>query len=400
MKKIIIAFILCIAALDAHSASAAVTAPLVSKQGYGLGADLKQGSDSPSDTWNKVHFDFVFMYEGDTSDLKGFRLYEKKPGDANASVAVEFNNLLSVTSSHSAVSGTWSISRLNTTWIIKKRNAALLTTEPVSLYEPISAYPPGTYAYYVTAIDSNNSESAPSQTFNLYVLGPIRVSSPTSGILAPLQPNLQWSADLGWPENQVLYLIFIHDGQKTVWSKTMINKTGEFAYDGPSLDPAKKYTLHIQGRWTSDTFKPRQTYFAGTSPDMDFHVSANPPPPPTPTPSPAPSLAPSPTPSPSPSATICAQDVKECPDGSYVARVAPSCEFKACPPAPKPVTASPAPKKTPTATPNMEKPESTPTPAASPAPTESKQTPSANQEVPMGFFARLWQRIFALFFGK
>jgi hypothetical protein len=28
---------------------------------------------------------------------------------------------------------------------------------------------------------------------------------------------------------------------------------------------------------------------------------------------------------------VCTQDVKQCPDGSYVGRVAPSCEFTACP---------------------------------------------------------------------
>lgn len=28
---------------------------------------------------------------------------------------------------------------------------------------------------------------------------------------------------------------------------------------------------------------------------------------------------------------VCAADVRECPDGSYVSRVPPSCEFAACP---------------------------------------------------------------------
>ena len=30
-------------------------------------------------------------------------------------------------------------------------------------------------------------------------------------------------------------------------------------------------------------------------------------------------------------ATVCTQDVKQCPDGSYVGRVPPSCEFAPCP---------------------------------------------------------------------
>jgi len=30
-------------------------------------------------------------------------------------------------------------------------------------------------------------------------------------------------------------------------------------------------------------------------------------------------------------AVFCAADVKRCPDGSYVSRVPPTCEFKECP---------------------------------------------------------------------
>ena len=32
-----------------------------------------------------------------------------------------------------------------------------------------------------------------------------------------------------------------------------------------------------------------------------------------------------------PEGVICTQDVKECPDGSYVSRTGPNCEFAACP---------------------------------------------------------------------
>ena len=34
---------------------------------------------------------------------------------------------------------------------------------------------------------------------------------------------------------------------------------------------------------------------------------------------------------------VCAQDVRECSDGSYVGRIAPSCEFAACPEPNQPV---------------------------------------------------------------
>ncbi|MDD5068332.1 MAG: hypothetical protein PHS53_02840 [Candidatus Pacebacteria bacterium] len=51
---------------------------------------------------------------------------------------------------------------------------------------------------------------------------------------------------------------------------------------------------------------------------------------------------PNPTPSPTSTETgvFCTQDAKLCPDGSYVGRIAPSCEFAKCPgtPVPPPVT--------------------------------------------------------------
>ena len=42
------------------------------------------------------------------------------------------------------------------------------------------------------------------------------------------------------------------------------------------------------------------------------------------------SITPSPTVS-EDEAVFCTQDVMRCPDGSYVGRVAPNCEFAACP---------------------------------------------------------------------
>ena len=46
-----------------------------------------------------------------------------------------------------------------------------------------------------------------------------------------------------------------------------------------------------------------------------------------------------PIPNPVPTPTVCTQEAKECPDGSYVSRVGPNCEFALCtnPPAPIPL---------------------------------------------------------------
>ncbi|MDR3642650.1 MAG: carboxypeptidase-like regulatory domain-containing protein [Candidatus Doudnabacteria bacterium] len=41
--------------------------------------------------------------------------------------------------------------------------------------------------------------------------------------------------------------------------------------------------------------------------------------------------SPNPSPSPSPSPIDCTQEARQCPDGSYVSRSGPNCEFAACP---------------------------------------------------------------------
>ena len=388
--------------LQVHVVFGAVAAPIVSKQGYGLGARLQQGGDAVVGSWNKTHFDFTFMYEGDSSALKAFRLYEKTPSASSFSQVVEFGSLLDVTGSHAAVSGTWSLNRLNSTWIVSKRNTALLTNEPVPLYELTSAFAPGIHSFYVTAVDSYGSESAPSQTFNLTILGPIQILEPTANAVLPLQPTLRWNVVLPWPDNQVLYLVNIYDGTKTVWSKTFISKTGELVYEGPSLDPAATYTLHVEGRWTSDTLKPLQTYFAGSQ-DSVFHVSETPP---------VPQIVPPPTPTPSAAPVVCTQDTKACSDGSFVGRIAPSCEFQACPVAktvsPKPTVLPIVPKTTPPVKPVIEKPVLLPPPANSQKIEEKPKTQehvsttapevrNENQELPRGFFARMLKRLLSIF---
>lgn len=50
-----------------------------------------------------------------------------------------------------------------------------------------------------------------------------------------------------------------------------------------------------------------------------------------PTPNPTPTPEPTPTPTPSPDPIACTQDAKLCPDGSYVSRTGPKCEFASCP---------------------------------------------------------------------
>ena len=62
-------------------------------------------------------------------------------------------------------------------------------------------------------------------------------------------------------------------------------------------------------------------------------LSGTPMPQPAPAPAPIPVPAPTPIPPPNPTPTpvVCTQDAKLCPDGSYVSRIRPRCEFAKCP---------------------------------------------------------------------
>ncbi len=263
-------------ALQANEAGA-IGAPIVVKQGYGLGARFAQGSDSDA-SWNKIHFDFTFKYEESTSDLSSFRFYEKRPGASGFSRIAEFKNLLAVSGNTYDKSGTWALSRLENTWIIKKFNTALLTTLPVPLYESPSVYPPGIYSYYAAAADSSGNEGAPSQVFNVHVLGSFDVVA--------LQPQLEWTSVPGWPENQILYIIKLHDGEKVIWSKTEINRGNQTAYAGPAPDPSKTYKAFIIAQWSSSTFKPLDLYHAFST-DKPTPITKPAPPPTLPLPAPA-----------------------------------------------------------------------------------------------------------------
>ena len=347
------------------NASSHLAAPLVVKQGYGLGARFTQGSDSDA-SWNKAHFDFTFRFEGSTGNLSSFHFYEKRPGASGFSRIAEFKNLLAVSGNTYDKSGTWALSRLESTWIIKKFNTALLTTLPVPLYESPSAYPPGIYSYYVAAADSYGNESPPSQIFNIHVLQQFDVVA--------LTPQIEWTSVFGWPENQILYIMKLHDGTSVVWSKTEINRENKATYGGPALDAGKTYKAFIIAQWSSSTLKPLDLYHAFST-DKPTPMTK-------PTPSPViliPLPSPSPSPLPSPAVT---------PKPTIIPTSKPTST-------PKP---TPTAKLVPTPKPTMpEQKEIKPTPEIPPLPSQASETAeekrpeSPPRAVPQGVFSRVSQ---------
>ena len=84
---------------------------------------------------------------------------------------------------------------------------------------------------------------------------------------------------------------------------------------------------------------------------------------------------------------VCTTDVRQCPDGSYVSRVAPACDFAACPTAKKPKPAPTTPTPKPLVNPVIPKPSVDPV-LPKPATTSSTTTTIKAVEVPM--FSLAW----------
>lgn len=390
-KIIFLSVLTMVCALSVRAAG--ISAPTMQQSGYGLGARF--GFSSTPSNFGKASISISFNYNGDSSTLASFRLYEKRPGDSGFIKVADFTNLLSVGGATYRISGDWALGRVSGTnsWLIHRIITGNAAGAPY--YGSILDWPTGTYGYYVTAIDSQGSESAPSQTSNAHMLPPLSVLYPTAAESpAPLVPVFRWTTPAGWIGGNSRYDIRLYDGTKEVWVGINPEAEGTKTYDGPPLSEGKSYTIFIHGDYASYYSNPLDTYFSLPQNIETFTVSAKPqlPPPPQPTPSPTLPIA-------------CAQDAKLCPDGSYVSRVAPSCAFKACPTPPPPKAAPLTPTTPPSVKPILQK-TAPPKPTTTPEKMEEKnekQENSAevlkdNSEPPPGFFVRIWRAIISFFF--
>lgn len=403
-KTIFVSVLMMFFALSASAAG--VSAPTMQQSGYGLGARF--GFSSTPSNFGKAGLNVSFNYNGDSSTLTGFRLYEKKPGDYGFVKVADFTNLLDVGGATYRIAGDWALGRVSGTngWLIHRIIPGNAAGAPY--YGSISDWPAGIYGYYVTATDSQGSESAPSQTSNAHMLPPLSVLYPTAAQSpAPLIPVFRWTTPAGWIGGKSGYDIRLYDNTKEVWVGINPEAEGKKTYDGPPLSEGKSYTIHLHGDYASSYSSPLDTYFSLQQNVETFTVSVTPP---APIATPAGNPAPTPLQPPAQITSVaCAQDAKLCPDGSSVSRVAPGCEFKACPMLPPipPKEISPEPKITPPAKQTIQKtapPTATTTPEKGGTKHEIQekfvQVPNEQPESPRGFFARLWRDVFAFLFGK
>ena len=371
--------------------AAGISAPTMQQSGYGLGARF--GFSSNPSEFGKASLSISFNYNGDTSTLAGFRLYEKKPGEGTFTRISEFTNLLDVGGAIYRIAGNFKLGRVSGTngWLISRIIPGNQAGAP--FYGTIADWPVGVYSYYIMAIDSQGGESAPSQTSNAHMMEPLTVLYPiASQSPAPLIPTFRWTIPAGWSGGS-RFDIRLYDGTKEIWVGINPETNDSKKYDGPALTEGKTYTIHIHGDYASYYSNPLDTYFSLPRHVETFMVSAATPSPPAATPPPA--SVPSVTPS--------------------VSLLIPSASPT---PTPTPIASSPV---KPTATP-MPKHSSTPVAQSSPvlkhSPTEETNSapeqeknkentaipePSPSVSAPRGFFPRFFLAIrgfFTMFFGK
>ena len=209
-----------------------------------------------------------------------FRVYLKKPGESVFSRTAEFKNLsapcLTITTTGGSI--------LSTGWLIYRRcNGNDWKID--SYWLPTTGYPQGVYRFYLAAVDGSGQESI-SPEFEMYNLQPLTVLSPTTA-QSPVAsaPTFQWTSPSGWPTSPASYFVSIYDdanfGEPWIIHSKLVSApsstTASYLYDGPALDPAKKYIVRIYGlyRAATTTICPSCDYISMDASTQTFWISGN-----------------------------------------------------------------------------------------------------------------------------
>ena len=227
----------------------------------------------------------IFQYPSDSgSKTTAFRFYQKIPTDSSFLLVGEFSGFdsTSCTANGTRVyAGGWGLIGAPwtscSTWAITRNALAA------------SSYAVGEYNYYVAAVDSTGKEGAASATAKQIFFEPITILAPVasqSPVSSP--PAIQWNVGSGWPPNTagsapLLFTIAIFDSPTAInpsWS-TNIDAvsspgTNSKTYNGPALDPSKRYRLTIHG-WGSQSSQSTvgPSYMALPGAVADFWITAS-----------------------------------------------------------------------------------------------------------------------------
>lgn len=192
-----------------------------------------------------------FQYATSTNpNAQTFRLYQQSPGQTSLALAGTFT---SPKCYQWLPSGKWSLYLGCYSWYPNPNWSLQYQT-----YAPTSEFPAGEYAYEFRAVDSASNETSLT-SWKLRALETTTVTSPTS-VDSPLSsssltPTIRWSVPKDWPATlEKPYRVNIQEaftGKSihSMWGLSAPSDTTGFrTYDGPSLDPTKKYTATVTYR--------------------------------------------------------------------------------------------------------------------------------------------------------
>lgn len=198
-------------------------------------------------TWKGTYLPYVwFTYATSTNpSTVSYKLYETKSGGAAPTVVSTFGTL---NCNQSLLSGAWRLyvscyyGYATPQWAIQ-----------YNTWASASAFSPAEYTYELKAVDSAGTEKSV-VTAKTHVFEAVTITSPT-GSDAPLStqaPTFRWTLPGDWPSLlEKPYQISVWDAATGNYIHYMYGLTapgdsaGYRKYDGPALDPTKKYGFMV-----------------------------------------------------------------------------------------------------------------------------------------------------------
>lgn len=260
------------AANPSPSASSIPTPPVPAKVNINLPAPDYIRADwlisQITANYGRIGQKIIFKYSDKVVDkVENFRLYEKRPNDKYFSKIADFEKIISTTCEGLSINGEWMMTEAAPNqcgyWAIQR------ITPPggrgTTAYRPAANYSEGEYSYYVAGLDKDGLETRPSSEVKLVFLTTVGIFSPADNKeVTEIYPAFKWSVAGGWPAGITAdYSIVISDdknSQNPFWIKTLKTLAGKsdeaFVYNGPGLNPAKKYKVYIYGHYRKSEYDP------------------------------------------------------------------------------------------------------------------------------------------------
>ncbi len=184
-----------------------------------------------------------FNYDGNSiSQVAAFRLYQRKPGESAFSLVDTFSNPapLYITCSGNSGNVDGSFWRLSYSC---SGLSPLFWTVSTKARQPWSYYSLGDYEFYVTAVNSIGGESSGSPIRKISFVAPTVITNPleTQSPVAKI-PTFQWTGSGRYIQ---LYDEAVLTGPASPIYTKSVSNVNTYTYDGPALDPSKKYVLQI-----------------------------------------------------------------------------------------------------------------------------------------------------------